>query len=141
MADTTARIKVTEGIQMVAESGSGHAVIMDGSEAMGGREVGIRPMEMVLLGMGGCTTVDVLTLLRQEHHDVLDCIVELEAMRRTTKPGVFTEIKLRFTIKGKNIPADAVDRAIRLSQEKYCSACAMLGKTAEIKATFEIVEP
>ena len=124
----------------VAESGSGHTVVMDGPPEAGGRNVGIRPMEMVLLGMGGCTAHDVVSILRKARRDVRDCRVEIEAKRADRPPHVFTSIHVRFLVRGKGILPQQVERAIRLSAEKYCSASIMLGKTAEITHDFEIVE-
>jgi len=124
----------------VAESGSGHTVVMDGPPEAGGRNVGIRPMEMVLLGMGGCTAYDVVSILRKARQDVRDCRIEIEAKRADSPPQVFTWIHVRFLVRGKGLLAQQVERAIRLSAEKYCSASIMLGKTADITHEFEIVE-
>ncbi len=124
----------------VAESGSGHTVVMDGPPEAGGRNVGIRPMEMVLLGMGGCTAYDVVSILRKARQDVRDCRVEVEAKRADSSPRVFTSIHVRFLVRGKGLLPQHVERAIRLSAEKYCSASIMLGKTADITHDFEIVE-
>ncbi|MGH8605672.1 MAG: OsmC family protein [Gammaproteobacteria bacterium] len=124
----------------VAESGSGHTVVMDGPPEVGGRNIGIRPMEMVLLGMGGCTAYDVVSILRKARQDVRDCRVEIEAKRADNPPRVFTSIHVRFLVRGKGLLPQQVERAIRLSAEKYCSASIMLGKTADITHEFEIVE-
>lgn len=124
----------------VAESGSGHTVVMDGPPEAGGRNVGIRPMEMVLLGMGGCTAYDVVSILRKARQDVRDCRVEIEAKRADSPPQVFTSIHVRFLVRGKGLLPQQVERAIWLSAEKYCSASIMLGKTADITHEFEIVE-
>lgn len=140
MAATTARVKLIEGIQMLGESGSGHTVVMDAAESVGGRNMGIRPMELLLIGMGGCASIDVLNILRKGRHAVSDCVAEIQAIRAETEPKVFTEITVHYTVTGQAIPAKAVERAIQLSEEKYCSASAMLGKTAKIQSTFEIVE-
>jgi putative redox protein len=133
-----ARVKWVEGAAMVAESGSGHAVVMDGPPDFGGRNLGIRPMEMLLLGMGGCTQFDVLLILRKARQQVTDCVVELEAERAAEDPKVFTRIHAHFVVTGRDLNPKQVDRAIRLSSEKYCSASIMLGKTAEITHDFEI---
>ena len=135
-----ARVKLIEGITFVAESGSGHAVVMDASPDVGGRNLGARPMEMVLMGAGGCSAIDVVHILRKARQDFVDCVVELEAERAPEDPKVFTRIHMHFTVTGKGIPATAVERAIALSHEKYCSASIMLGKTAEITTGFDLVE-
>ncbi len=135
-----ARVKWVEQVSFLGESESGHAVLMDGAPAAGGRNLGPRPMEMLLLGAGGCTSFDVVTILKKSRQDVSDCYVELEAQRAETDPKVFTKIHMHFVVKGKDIKADIVERAIKLSAEKYCSASIMLGKTAEITHDFEIVQ-
>ncbi|MEG3641230.1 OsmC family protein [Magnetococcus sp. PR-3] len=137
---TTARVKWVEGMQMLGESGSGHPVVMDASEAVGGRDMGVRPMELLLMGMGGCSSIDVLNILKKGRHKISDCVAELQAERAETQPSVFTQIQLHFTITGQGVPEKAVQRAIDLSMETYCSASIMLGKTAQIKTSFEIVE-
>lgn len=125
---------------MVGESGSGHAVVIDGPPEHGGRNLGVRPMEMLLLGMGGCTQFDVLLILRRGRHDVRLCEVELEAERAESDPKVFTKIHAHFRVGGHGLTEKVVDRAIRMSAEKYCSASIMLGATAEITHDFEIVD-
>jgi putative redox protein len=135
-----ARIKWVEGVTMLAESGSGHALVMDGPPEHGGRNLGVRPMEMLLMGMGGCTQFDVLLILRRGRHDVVFCEVELEAERADTDPKVFTRIHAHFKVGGRGLSEKAVDRAIRMSAEKYCSASIMLGAMAEITHDFELVE-
>lgn len=125
---------------MLAESGSGHAVVMDGPPEHGGRNLGVRPMEMLLMGMGGCTEFDVLLILRRGRHPVSFCEVELEAERAETDPKVFTRIHAHFRIGGRGLSEKAVARAVKMSAEKYCSASIMLGATAEITHDFEIVE-
>ncbi|MCB1725059.1 MAG: OsmC family protein [Chromatiaceae bacterium] len=135
-----ARIKWVEGVTMVGESGSGHAVVIDGPPEHGGRNLGVRPMEMLLLGMGGCTQFDVLLILRRGRHDVRLCEVELEAERAESDPKVFTKIHAHFRVGGHGLTEKVVDRAIRMSAEKYCSASIMLGATAEITHDFEIVD-
>jgi len=133
-----ARIKWVEGVTMVGESGSGHALVMDGSSEFGGRNLGVRPMEMLLLGMGGCTQFDVLLILRKARQQVTACVVELEAERAAEDPKVFIRIHAHFIVSGRDLKAQQVERAIRLSAQKYCSASIMLGATAEISHDFEI---
>ncbi|QXP83732.1 OsmC family protein [Methylococcus sp. Mc7] len=135
-----ARIKWVDNMAFLGESGSGHAVLMDGPPESGGRNLGVRPMEMLLLGMGGCTAFDVVHILKKGRHDVRDCEVHLEAERAETDPKVFTRIHAHFVVKGRALREDAVKRAIELSAEKYCSASIMLGKTAEITHDYEIAE-
>ncbi|HIP53649.1 MAG TPA: OsmC family protein [Chromatiales bacterium] len=133
-----ARINWVEGTLMVGESGSGHAVVMDGPPEHGGRNLGVRPMEMLLLGMGGCTEFDVLLILRKARQDVTGCVVELEAERAADDPKVFTRIHAHFIVTGRDLSEKHVERAISLSAEKYCSASIMLGATAEITHDYEI---
>jgi putative redox protein len=135
-----ARVKWVEQVSFLGESDSGHAVLMDGAPAAGGRNLGPRPMEMLLLGAGGCTSFDVITILKKSRQEVSDCYVELEAQRADSDPKVFTKIHMHFVVKGRDIKPDVVERAIKLSAEKYCSASIMLGKTAEITHDFEIVQ-
>ncbi len=122
----------------VAQSPSGHAVVMDGPPELGGHNLGPRPMEMLLMGLGGCTAIDVVNILRKSRQDLRDCEVQLEAQRADSDPKVFTEIHVHFILSGKNLSAKHVERAIQLSAEKYCSASIMLGQTARITHTFEI---
>jgi len=133
-----ARVKWVEQVTMLGESGSGHAVVMDGPLEFGGRNLGVRPMELLLLGMGGCTQFDVLLILRKARQDVSDCVVELEAERAAEDPKVFTRIHAHFIVSGRGLTEKQVERAIRLSAEKYCSASIMLGTTAIITHDFEI---
>ncbi len=135
-----ARVKWIEQVAFLGESESGHAVVMDGAPAAGGRNLGPRPMEMLLLGAGGCTSFDVVTILKKSRQAISDCYVELDATRAEEDPKVFTKIHLHFVVKGRDVKADVVERAIKLSAEKYCSASIMLGKTAEITHDFEIVQ-
>ncbi|HXH01756.1 MAG TPA: OsmC family protein [Candidatus Competibacteraceae bacterium] len=135
-----ARVKWIEGMTMLGESGSGHGVVMDGAPEAGGRNLGLRPMEMLLVGMGGCTTVDVVGILKKARQDVRDCVVELDAERAASEPKVFTRIKAHFVVTGKGLAEHHVKRAIELSAEKYCSASIMLGKTAVIEHSYEIRE-
>jgi putative redox protein len=134
------RIKWIENVAFVAETGSGHAFVMDGATEGGGRNLGPRPMEVVLAGTGGCTAYDVVTILRKSRQDVRDCHVSVEADRSPADPKVFTRIHMHFVVRGRAVKPEQVERAIRLSAEKYCSASIMLGKTAEITHDFEIVE-
>ena len=134
-----ARVKWVEQVSFLGETESGHAVLMDGAPAAGGRNLGPRPMEMLLLGMGGCTSFDVIGILKKSRQAVSDCYVEIEAERAEVDPKVFTKIHLHFVVKGKDIKAEVVERAIKLSAEKYCSASIMLGKTAAVSHDFEIV--
>jgi putative redox protein len=133
-----ARIKWIEQATFVGESGSGHAVVMDGPPESGGRDLGIRPMEMLLLGMGGCTQFDVLLILRRARQQITDCVVELEAERAESDPKVFTRIHAHFIITGHDLNERQVARAIKLSAEKYCSASIMLGATAAVTHDYEI---
>jgi putative redox protein len=133
-----ARIKWIEQTTMLGESGSGHAVVMDGPPDHGGRNLGVRPMEMLLLGMGGCTEFDVLHILKRSRQEVTDCVVELDAQRAESDPKVFTRIHVHFVISGKNLSEKHVARAVSLSAEKYCSASIMLGKSAQITHDYEI---
>lgn len=135
-----ARVKWVENALFLAESGSGHAVVMDGPPESGGQNLGVRPMEMLLMGMGGCASFDVVHILRKGRHHVLGCEALLEAERAETEPKVFTRINLHFVVTGKGLTESAVERAVNLSAEKYCSASIMLGKTARISHDFEIIE-
>ena len=128
------------GMSFVAESGSGHAIVMDGSTDAGGRNLGPRPMEMVLAGTGGCTAFDVVLILKRGRHAVSGCEVQLTAERADIDPKVFTHIHFHFKVKGRQLKPEAVARAIELSKEKYCSASIMIGKTATITHDFEIIE-
>jgi putative redox protein len=135
-----ARVKWIEGALMVGESASGHAVVMDGPPEFGGRNLGIRPMEMLLLGLGGCTEFDVIHILRRGRHAVSGCEVRIEAERAEADPKVFTRIHVHFVLSGAGLTDQAVERAVRLSAEKFCSASIMLGAVAEITHDFEIVD-
>ncbi len=128
------------GMGFVAETGSGHFLTMDGAPDGGGRDLAPRPMETVLAGTGGCTAYDVVLILKRGRHDVRGCQVKLEAERAPSEPKVFTHIRMHFVVSGRGIPAAAVERAIALSHERYCSASIMLAKTAEITTSFELVE-
>ncbi len=135
-----ATIKWVDGASFTATADSGHMVTMDGPPEHGGLNRGARPMEMVLMGMGGCTAFDVLHILRKSRQDVTDCRVELEAERADREPKVFTRIHVHFVVSGHALKESAVKRAVELSAEKYCSASIMLGKTADITHDYEIVE-
>ena len=128
------------GMGFVAETGSGHLLTMDGAPDGGGRNLAPRPMETVLAGTGACTAYDVVLILQRGRHDVRGCTVKVDAERAATDPKVFTAIRMHFTVSGRGLPATAVERAIALSHDKYCSASAMLAKTAEITTSFELVE-
>ncbi|MCU7879366.1 MAG: OsmC family protein [Candidatus Thiodiazotropha sp. (ex Lucinoma aequizonata)] len=135
-----ARVIWVEVTTMVGESGSGHAVVMDGPPEHGGRNLGVRPMEMLLLGMGGCAEFDVLAILKKSRQQVTGCVVELEAQRAEQDPKIFTHIHAHFILTGKALSEKHVARAISLSAEKYCSASLMLGKNAEITHDYEICD-
>jgi len=124
----------------IGESGSGHTVVMDGPPDGGGHNLGIRPMEMLLIGMGGCTAYDVVHILKKSRQDVEDCVVEIEAQRADSVPKVFTQIHVHFIVRGKGLTDAAVQRAVDLSAEKYCSASIMLGKVAAISHDYEIIQ-
>ena len=128
-----------DGMSFIAETGSGHLVAMDGAPEAGGRNLAPRPMELLLAGAGGCTAFDVVMILRRGRQDVAGCEVKLNAERAETDPKVFTRINLHFVVTGKDLKPEAVERAIQLSAEKYCSASVMLGKTAVITHTWEVV--
>ena len=129
-------VRWIDGMMMVGESASGHALIMDGPEDLGGKNLGVRPMEMLLLGMGGCTTVDVIATLKKMREAVSDCRVEISAERADEHPKVFTKIHLHFVIKGDNLNEKKVAKAVSLSADKYCSASIKLGKMATITHDF-----
>ena len=134
------RVKWVENVCFMAESESGHAMIMDGAPDIGGRNMGLRPMEMLLMGAGGCTSVDVIMILKKSRQDVTGCEVDISADRAGDHPKVFTNIHMHFTVRGRGLKPEVVDRAIKLSAEKYCSASIMLGKTAQMTHDFEIIE-
>ena len=135
-----ARIVWGEGMSFVAESGSGHAIVIDGAPENGGRNLGARPMEVVLMGTGACTAYDVVLILKKQRQPVTDCVVELEAERAETEPRVFTKIHLHYRVKGNGLDPNKVKQAVELSKEKYCSATIMLAKTAEITYAITIDE-
>ena len=135
-----ARIKWVDGVSFLGQTESNHSVLMDGAPEAGGKNLGPRPMELVLLGTGGCTAFDVVHILKKSRQQITDCVAEIQAERAETDPKIFTKIHFHFIITGKQLRAEQVERAINLSAEKYCSASIMLGKTATITHDFEIVE-
>lgn len=136
-----ATVKWVEGVMFVGESGSGHAVIMDGALEHGGRNMGIRPMEMLLLGVGGCSSFDVVQILQKGRNNLVSCVAELTAERVDAVPAVFSKIHLHFVVSGHDLKDSAVERAVKLSAEKYCSAAIMLGNAGvEITHDFEVIE-
>lgn len=135
-----ARVKWVQDVMFVGESGSGHSVVMDGAPDAGGRNLGFRPMEMLLLGLGGCSAFDVMLILKRSREAVTDCVVDIDAERATTDPKVFTKIQMHYTVTGHTLDRKKVERAVALSAEKYCSASAILAKTAELTHTITLVE-
>ena len=134
------RVKWLDHMTFVGESGSGHAVVMDGAPEHGGRDMGFRPMEMLLLGVGGCTAFDIMSILKKSRQAITDCEVRVDSDRAVEVPKVFTRIHVHFIVSGKNLDPVKVGKAVKLSAEKYCSASLMLGKTAEMSHDFEMVE-
>jgi putative redox protein len=134
------RIKWVEGMSFVGETGSGHAVVIDGAPEHGGRNLGMRPMEMVLTGAAACTAFDVVLILKKGRQPVADCVVTAEAERAAEEPRVFTRIHLNYAVAGRGLDARQVERAVQLSKDKYCSATIMLGRTAEITYEISITE-
>lgn len=133
------RIKWLDHMSFVGESESGHSVVMDGASEFGGRNLGLRPMEMLLLGMGGCSAFDVVNILKRGRQEITGCEVLLDAERALKDPKVFTRIHAHFVISGNKLSDKRVSQAIQLSAEKYCSASIMLGQTAQITHDYEIV--
>jgi putative redox protein len=138
--ECTLQWQAQSGMVFVAETGSGHLITMDGAPEGGGRNLAPRPMETVLAGTGGCTAYDVVLILKRGRHDVTGCQVKMTSERATTDPKVFTRIHMHFVVTGRGIPSSAVERAISMSHEKYCSASIMLAKTADITTSFELLE-
>ena len=136
-----ARVKWLDHMTFVGESGSGHSVVMDGAPDAGGRDLGVRPMEMVLLGLGGCTAFDVVSILKKARQPVEDCEVHLEAERSESVPKVFVSITLRYVISGDGLSDKQVSKAVSLSSDKYCSVSRMLEPTVQLSHSYEIVEP
>lgn len=136
-----ATVRWVDGAMFVGESGSGHAVVMDGPESSGGRNMGLRPMEMVLIGTGGCSSFDVVSILKKSRQDVIDCVADIEATRADATPAVFETIHLHFKVSGRGLSEKQVERAVSLSAEKYCSASIMLASGGvKITHSFEIIE-
>jgi putative redox protein len=136
-----ATIRWVDGAMFLGESGSGHTVVMDGPESSGGRNMGLRPMEMVLIGTGGCSSYDVVSILKKSRQQVSDCIAEVEATRADATPAVFETIHLHFKVSGKDLSEKQVERAVSLSAEKYCSASIMLAAGGvKITHSFEVIE-
>ena len=133
------RVKWLDHMSFVGESDSGHSVVMDGAPEAGGRDLGVRPMEMLLLGLGGCTAFDVVSILHKSRQKIVDCEAEIEAERATEIPKVFTKIHVHFIVSGRDLDPDKVRKAVALSADKYCSASKMLEKAAEITHDFEVV--
>jgi putative redox protein len=138
--ECTVRWQADVGMAFSAETGSGHLISMDGAPDGGGRNLAPRPMELLLAGTGGCTAYDVVLILKRGRHDVRGCEVQLKAERAPLDPKVFTRIQMHFIVRGRGIPGSAVERALALSHDKFCSASIMLGKTADIQTSFEIQE-
>ncbi len=134
------RVKWLDNMTFIGESASGHAVVMDGPPEFGGRDLGIRPMEMLILGLGGCSSFDVILILQKSRQQVHSCELELDYDRASEDPKVFTRIHMHFKVSGRNLDEKRVAKAIQLSADKYCSASVMLGKTAQISHDFEIIE-
>jgi len=134
-----ARVKWVEDLQFVGESGTGHTIVMDGPEELGGHGTGMRPMELLLLGMGGCTSFDMVQMLKKGRQDIRDCVVEIDSERSSEIPKVFTKIHVHYIVTGKDLKEAQVKRAVELSTQKYCSASIMLGETAEIAHDYEII--
>ena len=132
------RVKWLDNMSFVGESSSGHSVVMDGPPEAGGRNLGIRPMEMLLLGLGGCSSFDVVSILKKGRQNITRCEVEISASRADTEPKVFTHIHLHFIIEGEELADSKITKAIELSAEKYCSASIMLGKTALVTHDYEV---
>jgi len=135
-----ARVKLIEGVSFVGQSESGHSVVMDGPPESGGKNLGVRPMEMLLLGLGGCSAFDVVHILRKARQQITDCVADIDATRADTDPKVFTKIHIHFVVTGIALDPKRVEQAVNLSAEKYCSASIMLGKVAEITHDFDVVE-
>jgi len=134
------RVKWVEKMCFVGHTASGHSLVMDTSPSFGGENRGVRPMELLLMGLGGCTSVDVVAILKKGRFDLVDCEVEVSGIRATEAPKVYTDIHVHYRITGRGIPSDRIERAIRLSSEKLCSASIMLGKSATITHDYEYLE-
>ena len=134
------RVKLIEDVAWLVDGNSGHGIVVDGSPDIGGRNLGMRPMELILAGLGGCTAMDVITILRKQRQDVVDCVIEVKATRAETIPKVFTDIELIYKVKGNSLNQDGVQRAVALSAEKYCSVSRMLQETVNITHRIELEE-
>lgn len=137
---STAQVTWVEGMQFVGEAGSGHAIVLDGRQSVGGRNTGLRPMELLLVGLAGCTAMDVIHILKRKRQQVAGLQIKVEAERADEHPRVYTHIKLEYVVRGRNLSEKAVVDSIELSEHKYCSASAMLAKTAEISYTYQIIQ-
>jgi putative redox protein len=135
-----ARVKWVQDRMFLGESGSGHTIVMDGAPNSGGRNMGVRPMETILIGMGGCTAFDVVHILEKSREAIEDCVADITAERAEDDPKVFTKIHVKFTVTGKKLNPEKVERAVHLTAEKYCSASIMLAKTAEITHEIKIID-
>ena len=135
-----AKIKWVEDMMFMGQSGSGHAVVVDGPPALGGKNMGIRPMEMMLMGLGGCTSFDVMLILQRSRQEVTDCVAELSSERAETDPKVFTKIHLHYVVKGKGLDEKKVARAVNMTAEKYCSVSIMLSQSVDVTHDFEVIE-
>jgi putative redox protein len=138
MTSMKARVSWVEGMMFTGESGSGHAIVLDGAPENGGRNVGIRPMELMLLGLAGCTAFDVVLILKRGREPITDCVVEVDAERASADPKVFTTIHLKYRLSGHGLSPEKVERAIQLSKDKYCSASIMLGQVVEITHSWTV---
>ena len=134
-----AKVQWIDNMKFIASSASGHSTIIDASPDIGGENLGMRPMEMILLGTGGCSSIDIIHILKKSRQDVSDCVCQLQADRADTDPKVFTKINMHFIISGNNLNEKQVGRAVKLSAEKYCSASIMLQQACEITHSFEII--
>ena len=137
---SSAQVTWVDGMQFVGEAGSGHAIVLDGKESVGGRDTGARPLELLLVGLAGCTAMDVKFILQRRRQKVTGVQVKVEAERAKEHPKVYTQIKLRYIVRGYNLSEKAVVDTIEQSEGKYCSASAMLGKTADISYTYQIIQ-
>ncbi len=137
---TMAQVKWVDGMQFVGEADSGHAIVLDAAPAVGGRDTGTRPMELLLIGLAGCTAIDVAYILKRKRQPVTDVQVKVEAERADEHPRVFTHIKLHYLVAGRGLTEKAVVHAIELSENKYCSASAMLGQVAEMSYDYQIIQ-
>ncbi len=133
-------VKWLDNMSFVGETESGHSVVMDGPPESGGRNMGVRPMEMVLLGMGGCTAFDVVLILKRQRQEISDCYVELSSERAEEAPKVFTKIHVHYVIKGKSLDDKKVERAVDMTAEKYCSVSIMLAQSVDVTHDYEIIE-